>query len=105
MTISEFNGKEGKRFSEHLFWDVDPRAVDTEKNEPFIVQRVLEFGRLADWYLLLELYGLERITSTAKTLRSLDPRAFSFIATVSSTPKEQFRCYITKQSSQRHWIY
>lgn len=92
-------------FSEYLFWDVNRDDVDPEKNAPFLVQRVLEYGQLSDWDLLNALYGLDKITEIAKNLRSLDPRALSFISVISSIPKEQFRCYTTRQSSRKHWIY
>ena len=92
-------------FSEYLFWDVNRDDVDPEKNAPFLVQRVLEYGQLSDWDLLNALYGLDKITEITKNLRSLDPRALSFISVISSIPKEQFRCYTTRQSSRKHWIY
>ena len=37
--------------------------------------------------------------------RSLDPVSFSFIVNLSGQPKESFRCYTLKQSSQAPWIY
>ena len=49
------------KFSEHLFWDIRTGEVDMEKNAPYVVQRVLEYGRLSDWKLLLSYYGLCRI--------------------------------------------
>ena len=45
------------KFSEHLFWDIRTGEVDMEKNAPYVVQRVLEYGRLSDWKLLLSYYG------------------------------------------------
>lgn len=83
-------------FSEHLFWDTRTDIVDMEKNAPYIVQRVLEYGKLSDWKLLLSFYGLYRIVDIACNLRTLEPRALSFISTVSGIPKNQFRCCIMK---------
>ena len=84
------------KFSEHLFWDTRTDIVDMEKNAPYIVQRVLEYGKLSDWKLLLSFYGLYRIVDMACNLRTLEPRALSFISTVSGIPKNQFRCCIMK---------
>ena len=70
--------------------------ADMEKNAPYVVQRVLEYGRLSDWKLLLSYYGLCRIADIACHLRTLEPRALSFISTVSGVPKNQFRCFIMK---------
>lgn len=84
------------KFSEHLFWDTRTDIVDMEKNAPYIVQRVLEYGKLSDWKLLLSFYGLYRIVDIACNLRTLEPHALSFISTVSGIPKNQFRCCIMK---------
>ena len=79
-------------FSKYLFWETDSTKVDLECNSPYVVQRVLEYGELSDWRLLLEYYGLERIVKISKQLRSLDPKALSFLCAVSQTHEEDYRC-------------
>lgn len=93
------------QFSHNLFWDTQLESIDMEANAPYIVQRVLECGRIEDWKFLVSYYSIPRITEIATNLRSLEPRAMSFISVISSTPLEQFRCYTLRQLSQRHWIY
>lgn len=80
-------------FSRNLFWDVDPSTINLESNSRYIIQRVLEYGRYSDWKLILSHYGIKVISDTATTLRSLDPKAMSFISAITNIPKEQFRCY------------
>jgi len=92
-------------FSDYLFWDVDKDTIDLESNAPYVVKRVLELGQMKDWNILVSLYGIPRISQIAMKLRTLDPKALSFIAAVSSIPMEQFRCYTTRQSSQTHWNF
>jgi len=92
-------------FSDYLFWDADRDTIDLESNAPYVVKRVLELGQMKDWIILVSIYGIPRISQTAKKLRTLEPKALSFIAAVSSTPKAEFRCYTTKQSSQVHWNF
>ena len=89
-------------FSDGIFWDVDRDHIDLSLHAPYVVQRVLEYGQISDWKLLLAYYGLDEIVSISKNLRSLDPRALSFISTISRTPQEQFRCYNTRQSNPEH---
>lgn len=93
------------QFSKHLFWDVKRENLELEKHKAYIVQRALEYGLLKDWLLIKKIYGLEEITSISQRLRSLEPKALNFIATISETPKESFRCYTLRQSNQRHWFY
>jgi hypothetical protein len=59
---------------------------------------------MQDWRLLRQCYSIDSIVATAKTLRALDPKSLSFIACMGDTPKESFRCYSAKPSSQIHWI-
>lgn len=83
-------------FSQYLFWDVDSTTINQETHASYIVSRVLEIGQLDDWKLLLRLYGLERIISIAKDLRTLDSKAVAFLSTISGVPKTEFRCYTEK---------
>ncbi|MDT8390948.1 MAG: hypothetical protein RRC34_10615 [Lentisphaeria bacterium] len=89
--------------SPHLFWDVDANTLDWEKHAPFIIGRVLDLGTLADWHLLKQHYGIDRIAETATRLRSLNQRTAAFVATVAHIPREKFACYTTKPLTSRHW--
>lgn len=80
-------------FSDYLFWDIDKSSLKLEDNASFVVSRVLELGQLQDWNLLVSYYGLDGIIKIARNLRTLEPRALSFISALSSTPKSEFRCY------------
>ena len=92
-------------FSPNLFWDADPADLDFSKHMKYVVQRVLERGTLDDMRHMFAMYGFDNVVATSKTLRSLDPVSFSFIVNLSGQPKESFRCYTLKQSSQAPWIY
>ena len=89
-------------FSSYIFWDAERDAIDPELNAPYVVRRVLEYGQYSDWQHLLDYYGLTRIVEVSKKLRSLEPRALSFISTVSHTPINQFRSYNIRQSLPEH---
>jgi hypothetical protein len=91
--------------SKHLFWDVNPELLDWEKSKKTIITRVLERGNLNEWNCIIGVYSLNQITETLKTVRYLNPVDLNFIATISNTPKEQFRCFNTKLLTSQHWIY
>ena len=46
--------KKDIKFSEHLFWDVDKNELDMDKHKEFIVERVLDYGFMADRLLIKE---------------------------------------------------
>ena len=94
-----------ENFSPNLFWDADPADLDFSKHRKYVVQRVLERGTLDDMRHMFSMYGFDNVVATSKTLRSLDPVSFSFIVNLSGEPREAFRCYTLKQSSQAPWIY
>lgn len=86
-----------------IFWDTEPNKLDYEKNAAFIIQRVLEYGSLSDWYAIKRHYGLNRIVSISKTFRSLDPVAVSWLCCLSNAKQEDFRCFRIAQSNPTLW--
>jgi len=44
-----------------LFWDVDPAAIELERDARYVLGRVLERGRMVDVQWVVGRYGLERI--------------------------------------------
>jgi hypothetical protein len=93
------------QFTPNLFWDADLSLLDIEKNKTYVVSRVLDRGNWSDWQLICRYYGLERIKDIALNIRSMFPKSLSFIATVTDTPENQFRCYKQLQSKTQHLYY
>lgn len=91
------------KLSRHLFWDIDIDKVDMDTYPAHIIQRVLEYGLLEDWRLIRSYYGLDKIVSVCKSLRTLDPIALSYICCISNTSKEEYRCYHTRLSNPTLW--
>ena len=91
------------KLSGHLLWDVDREQADMNLYPSYFIQRVLEYGTLEDWRLILSFYGLPEIVSVCKSLRTLDPKALSYICLISDTKKEDYRCYHIKQSNPTLW--
>ena len=61
-----------EELSSVVFWDVDMRTVDFDKQAAFFIQRVLEYGELHDWKLILSYY-------TQRTRDSLPHPSLNFI--------------------------
>jgi len=91
--------------SKHLFWDIDPTLLEWESNKKTIIERVLERGSFEEWQYIVKIYTLEVIIKTAQTFRTMSPLDLNFLATISNTPKEEFRCYNTRLLTGQHWIY
>jgi hypothetical protein len=88
-----------------LFWDCNPEKINPEKNAPFIVERVISLGNLAEFKTILEYYGKARLRDIVINLRDLDIRTIHFCSIYFKAPLTDFRCYEEKQSKKTHWNY
>ena len=84
--------------SDHLFWDVDRATVDPEQHGVWLAQRVLEYGRWSDWQALVSYYGKPALAELAKSIRSLQPKAFAFCCAWFELPPAKFRCFASVPS-------
>jgi hypothetical protein len=57
-----------------LLWDADLRSFDMQTHKRLLVERVLNYGTLADWRWLVARYGAQNIR-TALQARSVFPRS------------------------------
>lgn len=83
-----------------LLWEYDLDRFDWQNMRPIVVQRVIERGRLEDFYAILNLYGLKRVKESIKTVPYLNPKDQSFVCTVFGIKKEDLACYKKTQSLQ-----
>lgn len=61
-----------KKFRQTLFWDVNPKKIDTKKNAQYIVERVADFGNDKEARWVLDFYNkrlLKKIISSSRCLR------------------------------------
>ncbi len=93
------------KLSTHLFWDVDPKKLDAERNIKLIIGRVLNYGLLTDWYYIKNYYGSQIIYNVAQTISDLEPKSMTFISMLSNVPKEHFKCYTSIQLPHKHWNF
>lgn len=61
------------KFRQSLFWDTNPDWIDTEKNAPYIIERVLDFGTDKEVRWLRNFYDLSFIKKIVEKSRSLRP--------------------------------
>lgn len=85
------------------FWDVDKDNFDVETYPGCLIQKILEYGTLDDWRAIHDYFGIERIAEECMKLRTLSPKALSFICAMSDTKKENYRCYHFAQSNPTLW--
>jgi hypothetical protein len=88
-----------------LFWDVKLDQLDLKRHKSLILERVFNYGQLKDFKLVLQLYGIQEIQREILQLKNLSDKSLHFLSFYFSIPKNQFKCYIRKQSKKQHWNY
>jgi hypothetical protein len=58
------------RFRESLFWDVNPRKINIQRNARYIIERILEFGQPDDIAWLFKQYSKKDIEKAMNLPRS-----------------------------------
>ena len=76
----------------HIFWDVDIKTIDLEKNGVFVLQRILQYGLLKDWLLIKSVLGSDKLKSIAVKIPSLDDISISFLSNLLHIEKSEFKC-------------
>jgi hypothetical protein len=69
--------KEALRLRTALFWDVDPKTIDTKKHSTYIIERVLEFGRDPEVRWVWQSYQPALLKKVVKNSRVLSPKTRS----------------------------
>ena len=85
------------------FWDVDMSKLNWEDDSEFIVARVLEVGKLSDWRVIRNKYGLTQIANICRRLKTMRAIDLNFISTITGVDKQEFRCYTTTRLHPTLW--
>ena len=86
-----------------LLWEYDFSNFDWQQMRNEVVQRVLERGRMDDFYAILNLYGEEGVKAALREIPYMNDKDMNFACIAFDLRKEDLRCYIRKQSMPLHW--
>ncbi len=75
-----------------LFWDVNHKKIDKQKDAEFVIGRVLDFGNLREWKVIKDFYGLARIKKTVLRHIFSDPRSANFWAMIFGINLKNLQC-------------
>ena len=71
MLFSDFKNHLSTKISASLLWEYDSNNFDYQYMNALVIQRVIERGRMDDFYAMLNLYGLEETKNTIKKIKCL----------------------------------
>lgn len=65
------------RFRPELFWDVDPKTIDTKKHARYIIERILDYGKDREVQWMWGAYPHTIVRDIVKHSRVLHPQTRS----------------------------
>lgn len=80
-----------------LLWEYEIENIDWERMHDIVIQRVIERGRLDDFYALINLYGLNGVKEGIKNIPYLCAKDQSFVCSVFGLKKQELKCYTQKR--------
>ena len=103
MFFDNYKQHKTARIRESLLWEYDLSRFDWQAMRLIVVQRVVERGRMEDFYALLNMYGIEGVRESIKEIPVMSPKDMSFFCSVFDIKKEELKCYLRRQSHPQHW--
>lgn len=65
-------------FRQTLFWDVDPKNIDADKNARYVIERILDFGDDSEVRWMWDYYNHSLIRRVLGESRALFPKTRAF---------------------------
>lgn len=62
------------KFRQALFWDVDPKNIDPQKNAQYVIERILDFGNDKEVKWMWDQYDKKLLKKIVFKSRCLRPR-------------------------------
>ena len=86
-----------------LFWEYEIEKINWQQMRVIIVQRVVERGRINDFYAILNIYGLKGVKEAIKQIPYLNQKDLAFVCSVFEIKKEELKCYTKKPLKNQLW--
>lgn len=103
MFFDDYQNHQQARLRPSLLWEYELEDFDWEAMRTVVLQRVIERGRMTDFYAALNLYGLPGFKEGVKEIPYLNAKDIAFVCTVFGLKKRELKCYTQKQLRQKHW--
>jgi hypothetical protein len=103
MFFDKYKEHQEAQIRSSLLWEYDLTRFDWQGMQNIVLQRVIERGRITDFYAALNLYGLKAFKEGVKNIPYLNKKDIAFVCTVFGIKKQELKCYTPKQLRQKHW--
>lgn len=102
MFFDKYKQHREAKIRESLLWKYDLSRFDWQTMKNIVVQRVVERGRVDDFYAMLNMYGEEGVRESIKEIPVMNAKDMSFVCAVFDIKKEELKCYSRKRLRPQH---
>jgi hypothetical protein len=85
------------------FWDIDFGNINDIINKRLIIERIAEYGSLAELSAVIEHYGRNEVINTLIGINWLHAKTLNFISKLFDVPKIAFKCYTSNPLKAQLW--
>ena len=103
MFFEKYHLHKDAKIRNSLLWEYEIEKINWQQMRNVIVQRVIERGRMNDFYALLNTYELEGVQEAIRQIPFLNNKDLAFICSVFDIKKEELKCYTKKQLKNQYW--
>ena len=103
MFFDNYQQHKDARIRKSLFWEYDFERIDWDKMKNLVVQRVIERGRMDDFYAMLNMYGLDDVIREIKRIPYMNEKDQAFVCSVFQINRKELICFSKKRSASQHW--
>lgn len=103
MFFKDYKTKSNAEIRKSLLWEYRADDIDYNSMKNIITQRVIERGRMEDFYAILNIYGLSEVKRIIEDLSYLNNKDIAFVCAVFDLNKKDLKCYTRKQLQTQHW--
>lgn len=103
MPFEDYHNHRNAEVRPSLLWEYDLEKFDWQQMRNEVVQRVLERGRMDDFYAILNMYGVEGVKAALREIPYMNDKDMNFACIAFDLRKEELKCYTKKQSIPLHW--
>lgn len=103
MFFKDYRLNKDAKIRESLLWEFETEHINWQLMRNIVVQRVVERGRMNDFYAILNLYHLKGVKDAIRQITSMNNKDIAFVCSVFDLKKEELKCYTKKQLTNQHW--
>lgn len=103
MLFDDYKKHSASTIRPSLLWEYDLDCFDWQAMRNVVVQRVLERGRINDFYAILNLYGIDGVKEALKQVPYMNDKDMNFACITFNLNKEDLKCYTQRQYRAQHW--